>query len=75
MAMLMDISPLPRLSEVDRFDFCLVFPLNSNTKELSPFSTYIFSKIVELIGRKYFYLYYSSDKNDLYVLFRGGEMG
>ena len=58
--------------EWQKYDMCLVLPIDVETGMILPDSLVIIRKLAKLLGRKYIYVYYAPDNTKVYVLIRAG---
>ncbi len=58
--------------EWQKYDMCLVLPIDVGTGSIPPDSIVIIRKLAKLLGRKYIYVYYAPDNTKVYVLIRAG---
>jgi hypothetical protein len=58
--------------EWQKYDMCLVLPIDTSSGAIPPDSILIIRKLAKLLGRKYIYVYYAPDNTKVYVLIRAG---
>lgn len=58
--------------EWQKYDLCLVLPTESDTCKIRSDSIVFIRTVAKLLGRKYLYIYYSSDGTKAYILIRAG---
>ena len=58
--------------ELEKYDLCLVFPVNSDSNKLHEIGADVLDRISALVGAKYIYAFYSKDTSKAFVLIRAG---
>src|SRR4051812_42656971 len=59
-------------SEIEKYDMCLVMPTDNDKNELYETDAKLIRRIIILLGRKYIYLFFSSNGLFIFVLIRAG---